>query len=84
MRYRVLIVPSAEKELNALPLVARQRLRKKIASLSNEPRPRGTKKLEDEDLYRVRVGDYRILHRISDKERLVTILAVGHRREVYR
>lgn len=84
MPYRVLIVPSAEKDLNALPLTTRKRIWKKIAALSDSPRPRGTRKLEDEGLYKVRVGDYRIVHRISDKDGLVTILAVGHRREVYR
>lgn len=69
--------------MNALPLVMRQRLWKKIATLSGNPRPRGTKKLESEDLYGIRVGDYGVVHRISNKEGLVTILAVGHRREVY-
>ena len=51
----------------------------------DNPRPTGVIKLEGaSDLWRIRVGDWRIVYRLSDKERLVDIFAIRHRREAYR
>lgn len=56
----------------------------KIESLSHNPRPQGCKKLKDhKDLWRIRVGDWRVLYLINDTAALVTITRVAHRREVY-
>ena len=61
------------------------RIRDRIETLADNPRPPGTVKLTAEDnLYRVRVGDYRIVYRIEDKRLVVLIVRIGHRREVYR
>ena len=61
------------------------RLRTRIDSLADNPRPPDTKKLSGaEELYRIRVGDYRVLYAIQDKVLLVLVVKVGHRREVYR
>jgi mRNA interferase RelE/StbE len=81
--YEVRIVPSAEKEMNRLTTALHTRLTKRILALEDNPRPRGIKKLSGREEYRLRVGAYRILFLIDDKKRNVTILAVGHRREVY-
>ena len=82
--YKLLIKPSAAKELEALPKKDRQRIVTKIHSLSVEPRPLGCEKLSGHDLYRVRQGNYRILYTVHDTDLLVVIITIGHRREVYR
>ena len=61
------------------------RLRRRIDSLAENPRPQGIKKLAgEEDLYRLRVGDYRIIYQIQEKRLIVLVVGVGHRTEVYR
>ena len=84
MPYRVVIKRSAEKELDALPVSVRQRIAVRLLALEDSPRPSGVKKLQGEESYRLRVGDYRVLFTINDRQQVVTIYAVGHRREVYR
>lgn len=84
MRYEVLIPKSVEREMNRLPPATHTRVSKKILSLEDNPRPRGTKKLSGREEYRLRVGDYRVLYTIDDAHSIVTIFAVGHRRDVYR
>ncbi len=83
MSYRVRILRSAEKEMDRLTATVHARLSKRILPLEENPRPRGVKKLSGRDEYRLRVGDYRILYVIDDENHTVTIVAVGHRREVY-
>ena len=83
MSYQVRIVRSAEKEMERLPATVHARLSKRILSLEENPRPRGVKKLSGREEYRLRVGDYRILYVIDDGNHTVTIVAVGHRHEVY-
>ena len=85
MAYQVLIKDSAQKELAAFPSSIQKRIDTRILSLAENPRPSGVKKLAgDENLYRLRVGDYRIIYQIQDKALLVLVVKVGHRREVYR
>jgi len=85
-RYRVLIKPSARKELLAVPTKKdRQRLVRRIELLGEEPRPAGCQKLTGGgDRYRVRQGQYRIVYEIRDKELIVLLVKLGHRRDVYR
>ena len=84
--YKIRIKRSAAKEIEAIAQKRdRQRVVKKIESLSDDPRPPGSEKLAGKsDLYRVRVGTYRILYAIEDAIRVVQVVKVGHRREVYR
>jgi mRNA interferase RelE/StbE len=56
----------------------------KIRLLARDPRPHGCEKLSGAEKYRVRHGDYRILYQIDDSARLVTVVKVGNRREIYR
>lgn len=85
MAYRIELTSKALRELAALPRDAQQRIDARILALSEEPRPPGSKKLEgEEDLYRIRVGDYRIVYRVDDKVLVVLVVRIGHRREVYR
>jgi mRNA interferase RelE/StbE len=84
--YRVLIKPSAAKEIEAVGQKEdRQRIVTRIRSLARDPRPFGTEKLSGRgDLYRLRVGRYRVVYSVGDAELVVLIVRVGHRKNVYR
>jgi mRNA interferase RelE/StbE len=82
-RYDVRIAASADKELAKMPRMLRQRIIKKFDEISKDPRGLDSKKLDDAT-YRVRVGDYRIVYHINDKEHTVLVTRIRHRREVYR
>ena len=82
--YRLVIKPSAAKEIEALPKQDRRRIVAKILSLSRDPRPPGCEKLSGHDQYRLRQGTYRILYEIRDLVLVVVVVKVGHRRDVYR
>ena len=83
--YVVVFARSARKELQSLdPQVAR-RILKQLEALVTDPRPSGVVKLEGAlDLWRIRVGQWRVVYRISDRDRLVDIIAVRHRSDAYR
>ncbi len=85
MEYRVLILPRARRQIESLPLQIRKRVGKAIDSLEKNPRPEGAKKLKGfEELYRLRVGDYRIIYTVEDNELLVIVVNTGHRKDIYR
>lgn len=84
MNYQIQIKQSAEKELNALPARTRRRIIERILQLENNPRRLGVEKLQGQEAYRLRVGNYRVLLTIDDTKKTVMIYAVGHRRDVYR
>jgi mRNA interferase RelE/StbE len=84
--YSVLIKTSAAKELEAVePRGVRARIVSRIERLGSNPRPRGSQKLAgDEERYRIRQGQSRVVYSIDDDARVVEVFKVGHRREVYR
>jgi mRNA interferase RelE/StbE len=84
--YKVLIKPSAAKEIEAVGQKGdRQQIVTRIRSLARDPRPFGSEKLSGrEDLYRLRVGRYRVLYSVGDAELVVLIVRIGHRKDVYR
>jgi mRNA interferase RelE/StbE len=82
--YKILIKPSAVKEIEAIPQRDRQRVIARIQGLSGNPRPPGCEKLSGQDKFRLRQGVYRILYSVNDNEPSLLIVKVGHRREVYR
>lgn len=82
--YKLLIKPSAVKELEALPTKDRRKVVTKIEALATEPRPHGCEKLSGQEHYRVRQGDYRVVYGIDEGARTVLIVKIGHRRDVYR
>ncbi|MGH2396807.1 MAG: type II toxin-antitoxin system RelE family toxin [bacterium] len=82
--YKLLIKPSAVKELETIPREDRRRIVRRIESLAADPRPPSCEKLSGEDKYRMRQGDYRIIYLVSDESREVIVFKIGHRREVYR
>jgi mRNA interferase RelE/StbE len=81
--YQVIITPSAKRQLEKLDRTIRTRLIAHIEALAEQPRPPGVKKLTDQDGYRIRVGEYRIIYTIEDNIRKVWIIRTGHRREIY-
>jgi len=83
--YSLEYTPAASRQLAKLDKGAQARLKPKIKILSENPRPHGARKLQGFDnIYRIRVGDYRILYEIDDNILLVLIVEVGHRGGVYR
>lgn len=82
--YTVRIKRSAEKEMDRLPGNTFDRVAEVILGLETDPRPHGSKKLRGLQAYRLRIGAYRILYTINDARRVIEIVAVGHRRDVYR
>ena len=83
--YKVVPKPSVEKDLRSLPKSTIVRVINQMDQLADEPFPRRAVKLQGgEDLYRIRVGDYRMIYGVDRAAKLVTIHHVRHRREVYR
>jgi len=82
--YKILIKPSAVKEIEAIPQRDRQRLIARIQGLSSNPRPPGSEKLSGQDKFRLRQGVYRIVYSVDDDGPSLLIVKVGHRKEVYR
>ena len=79
-RYRVLIKPSAVKEIETVPHKKdRQRIVRRIQQLAADPRPSGVQKISGHDRYRIRQGSYRIVYGIEDDQLIVYIVKVGHR-----
>lgn len=85
MAYRIELTPQAAKQLESLDRTTLKRVAARIDALADDPRPAGARKLAPRDnLYRIRVGDYRVIYRVLDRLILVTIIRIGHRRDVYR
>jgi len=83
-KYSVEIISKAEKEFMKLPELTRIKIGKQILSLEDNPRPFGHKKLKETEYYRIRSGDYRVLYSINDKLKIVKVLSIAHRKDVYR
>jgi mRNA interferase RelE/StbE len=84
MAYTVEFKPAAAREFRKLPRDMQLRVATAIGRLSDEPRPPGVRKLAgSDDVYRVRVGDYRIIYSVRDKLLLVIVMRVRHRSNAY-
>ena len=84
-RYEVFIKPSALKELESVGTrKLRRNLVERIAALADNPRPQGCTKLAGDDRYRVRHGVYRLVYSVDDERRVVLVVKIGHRKDVYR
>ena len=85
MSYQVFISRTAEKQLKKLSANLQRKIAAVILSFEIEPRPFGSKKLSGrDDTYRVRVGNYRIIYDIVERKVIVTVLKIGHRKDIYR
>jgi mRNA interferase RelE/StbE len=84
MRYRITVSRSAEKELRLIASAWAEKISTAIDRLATQPRPSGCKKLKgSSNLWRIRIGDYRVVYAIDDKVRVVAIERVAHRKEAY-
>ena len=84
MIYKLEFKKSAVKDLKKLNQSEAKKIMLKIKELSTDPRPFNCVKLTNEDKYRIRVGDYRVLYEIIDDMLVVNVVKIKHRREVYR
>ena len=84
MKYHLKIIKKGQKDLDDIKGGDFDVIKKKIILLSENPRPFGCKKLTNEEGYRIRVGNFRILYRIDDPAKEVIIYRVKHRKEAYR
>jgi mRNA interferase RelE/StbE len=85
MAYSVVFTTLGERSIGKLDRSIAERIKSKILNLANDPRPLGSVKLAGStDLYRIRLGDYRIVYRIDDQQQLMEITIIAHSREVYR
>jgi mRNA interferase RelE/StbE len=85
LAYRLALSPAARRDLDSLDRTMRVRIEKRLAGLIENPRPLRVKKLRGLDrTYRIRESDYRIIYEIRDRELLILVIRIGHRRDVYR
>jgi mRNA interferase RelE/StbE len=83
--YKVLFRPSVDRQLRKLPVEIQRRIVREVAALASDPRPSGVVKLKgDENLWRIRIGDYRVVYEIHDDRLIVLVLRVAHRKDIYR
>jgi mRNA interferase RelE/StbE len=82
--YKVEVRRRVQRALDKLPKSDFQAVIEAIKDLAQSPRPRGIEKVKSTGLWRIRQGDYRIIYAIDDNEHLITVVRVGHRREIYR
>ena len=84
-KYAVHFKPSVDRQLQRLPVSTQKRIVGEVAALGENPRPAGVVKLAGTDtLWRIRVGDYRVIYEIHDTRLIVLVLRVAHRKDVYR
>jgi mRNA interferase RelE/StbE len=82
--YRLFISQAADKQTARLPAKVRQKVSDAIGNLRDNPRPSGCKKLKSKEcLWRIRVGDYRVVYTIEDDKLVVLVVRVAHRKDVY-
>lgn len=84
MNYDVVIAPHARRQLEKLARSPRARIADAMNGLAKNPRPAGAKKLATQRLWRIRVGEYRVIYDIADQIRVVSIEEIVHRRDAYR
>ena len=80
----VMILRRAQRELARLPATVYEQVKRAIRDLATNPRPPGCRKLSAREGWRIRVGEYRVIYEIDDTDQAVTVLHIGHRRDVYR
>lgn len=84
MAYSIIIKPSANKALLKLPKATQTRILNSLQHLADNPRPPGALKLQSTfDLYRIRIGNYRVIYSINDEQIQILIASIGHRKDIY-
>ena len=83
-KFELVFKESVSKDLKDVPKQDVQRILERIHLLRNDPYPAGSVKLSGQNYYRIRQGNYRIVYEVKDRQLVVVVVKVGHRREVYR
>jgi mRNA interferase RelE/StbE len=83
-RFEIVFKRSVKKDLRPIPKKDVQKILSRVSALADNPRPTGAKKLTGQERYRIRQGVYRILYEIQEEQLVVTVVKVGHRREIYK
>jgi mRNA interferase RelE/StbE len=83
--YRIIFSKTAEKDLDKLPVITIKKISKAIDNLAENPRPVGCKKLKstEDNLWRIRIGDYRVIYEITDEIKVIDIRRIRHRKDIY-
>jgi mRNA interferase RelE/StbE len=84
VNYKIIVKPSAQKDLDNLQIGEVKKIVRRINQLITNPRPVGVQKLSDDEGYRIRIGNYRILFTIKDKEKSILIYRIKHRKDAYK
>lgn len=82
--YQIELRRKAQKVLDKLPKADFEAIIEDIKSLEDNPRPKGIEKIKSAGLWRIRQGDYRIVYSIDDSQKMVIVLRIGHRRDIYK
>ncbi len=82
--YKIELRRRAQRALDKLPKTDFQAVVEAMKELAQTPRPRGVEKVKTTGLWRIRQGNYRVIYGIDDSQQLVTVVRIGHRREIYR
>ncbi len=84
MTYQIIIERTARKDIQKINQADQIQIIRAIKQLADEPRPSGCIKLKGRTAWRIRVGDYRVIYEIQDNLLIITVITVGHRRDVYK
>ena len=82
--YKVEFAKSVRKDFKKIPQLEVGKILNAIFELAKDPRPPSSKKLKGEKLYRIRIGNYRVIYEIQDERLLVSVIKLGHRKDVYK
>jgi len=82
--YKLEFAPSVRKDLKKIHKKEVLRILAAVEDLAKGPRPNGSKKLTNEELYRIRIGNYRVLYEIHDNRLIVHVVKIGHRKNIYK
>ncbi|MFN3420533.1 MAG: type II toxin-antitoxin system RelE family toxin [Armatimonadota bacterium] len=83
MKYSVFLASRAIRDYRKLPKEVQERISQALEKLRENPRPHGCEKVIGSDSWRIRIGDYRIIFKVDDENKTVTVTRIGHRKDVY-
>lgn len=83
VKFKIVFKKSTIKEINKIPSDYLKKILFKIKNLATNPKPIGYSKLTNKELFRIRVGKYRILYEIKINLLTIIVVKVGHRKDVY-
>ncbi|KAA3639984.1 MAG: type II toxin-antitoxin system RelE/ParE family toxin, partial [Proteobacteria bacterium] len=81
--YKLVFKKSVAKDLRPIPNKDVARILQRIETLRGNPRPIGSEKLSGQERYRIRQGVYRIIYEVTDRQLIVTVVKIAHRKQVY-